>query len=45
MISSLTLYVNGSNNQPNLKLDNENRKIRLIVEEYMKRMWNEERVS
>ena len=34
-----TIYVNGSNNLPNLKLDNENWKVRLIEEEFMKRMW------
>ncbi|MGD9819550.1 MAG: site-specific DNA-methyltransferase, partial [Desulfomonilaceae bacterium] len=37
-----TIYVNGSNNLPNLKLDNENWKVRLIEEEFMKRMWNSE---
>jgi len=35
-----TIYVNGSNNLPNLKLDNENWKVRLIEEEFMKRMWD-----
>jgi adenine-specific DNA-methyltransferase len=35
-----TIYVNGSNNLPNLKLDDENWKVRLIEEEFMKRMWN-----
>lgn len=39
-----TIYVNGSNNLPNLKLDNENWKVRLIEEEFMKRMWSEEGV-
>jgi len=34
-----TIYVNGSNNLPNLKLDGENWKVRLIEEEFMKRMW------
>ncbi|WP_334190487.1 DNA methyltransferase [Noviherbaspirillum sp.] len=34
-----TIYVNGSNNLPNLKLDNENWKVCLIEEEFMKRMW------
>jgi len=34
-----TIYVNGSNNLPNLKLDNENWKVRLIEEEFMKRLW------
>ena len=37
-----TIYVNGSNNLPNLKLDDENWKVRLIEEEFMKRMWNAE---
>jgi len=37
-----TIYVNGSNNLPNLKLDNENWKVRLIEEEFMKRMWETE---
>lgn len=37
-----TIYVNGSNNLPNLKLDNENWKVRLIEEAFMKRMWNGE---
>ncbi|MBE7487053.1 hypothetical protein HS121_02205 [bacterium] len=37
-----TIYVNGSNNLPNLKLDDENWKVRLIEEEFMKRMWNGE---
>jgi len=37
-----TIYVNGSNNLPNLKLDEENWKVRLIEEEFMKRMWNSE---
>ena len=39
-----TIYVNGSNNLPNLKLDDENWKVRLIEEEFMKRMWNGESV-
>lgn len=34
-----TIYVNGSNNLPNLKRDDENWKVRLIEEEFMKRMW------
>ncbi|MDD2466513.1 MAG: site-specific DNA-methyltransferase [Desulfobulbus sp.] len=34
-----TIYVNGSNNLPNLKLDEEHWKVRLIEEEFMKRMW------
>ena len=37
-----TIYVNGSNNLPNLKLDDKNRKVRLIEEEFTKRMWNGE---
>ncbi len=37
-----TIYVNGSNNLPNLKLDDENWKVRLIEEEFMKQMWNDE---
>ncbi len=37
-----TIYVNGSNNLPNLKLDKENWKVRLIKEEFMKRMWDVE---
>ncbi|MBF8272528.1 MAG: hypothetical protein HW380_1633 [Magnetococcales bacterium] len=40
-----TIYVNGSNNLPNLKLDDENWKVRLIEEEFMKRMWNTEGMS
>ena len=39
-----TIYVNGSNNLPNLKLDDENLKVRLIEEEFMKRMWDVEGV-
>ena len=38
-----TIYVNGSNNLPNLKLDDENWKVRLIEEEFHKRMWEVER--
>jgi len=37
-----TIYVNGSNNLPNLKLDDENWKVRLIEEEFMKHMWDME---
>lgn len=37
-----TIYVNGSNNLPNLKLDEDNWKVRLIEEEFMKRMWDVE---
>lgn len=40
-----TIYANGSNNRPNLKLDDENWKVRMIEEEFMKRMWNEEGLS
>lgn len=36
-----TIYVNGSNNLPNLKTDAENWKVRLIEEEFMKRMWED----
>jgi len=39
-----TIYVNGSNNLPNLKLDDENWKVRLIEEDFMKRMWDVESV-
>lgn len=35
---------NGSNNLPNLKLDDESWKVRLIEEAFMKRMWNTEGV-
>ena len=35
-----TIYVNGSNNLSNLKQDGETWKVRLIEEEFMKRMWN-----
>jgi len=34
-----TIYVNGSNNLPNLKKDEENWKVRLIEEEFHSRMW------
>jgi len=34
-----TIYVNGSNNLPNLKKDEESWKVRLIEEEFHKRMW------
>lgn len=37
-----TIYVNGSNNLPNLKKDNENWKVRLIEEEFHKKMWETE---
>ena len=39
-----TIYVNGSNNLPNLKLEGENWKVRLIEEDFMKRMWDVEGV-
>ncbi|MFH1882415.1 MAG: site-specific DNA-methyltransferase, partial [Planctomycetota bacterium] len=39
-----TIYVNGSNNLPNLKRDDENWKVTLIEEEFMKRMWDVEGV-
>lgn len=39
-----TIYVNGSNNLPNLKQDDENWKVRLIEEEFMKRMWATESI-
>jgi adenine-specific DNA-methyltransferase len=41
-----TIYVNGSNNLPNLelKLKNENWKVRLIEEEFSTRMWDMEEV-
>jgi len=35
-----TIYVNGSNNLPSLRQDYENWKVRLIEEEFMKRMWD-----
>ncbi len=37
-----TIYVNGSNNLPNLKPDDENWKARLIEKEFMQRMWDVE---
>jgi adenine-specific DNA-methyltransferase len=39
-----TIYVNGSNNLPNIKRDDENWRVKLIEEEFFKRMWNVERV-
>jgi len=36
------IFVNGSNNLPNLRLKNENWKVRLIEEEFKKRMWDAE---
>lgn len=35
-----TIYVNGSNNLPNLKTEEEHWKVRLIEEEFLKRMWD-----
>ena len=35
-----TIYVNGSNNLPNLKLEGDNWKVRLIEEDFMKNMWD-----
>jgi adenine-specific DNA-methyltransferase len=35
-----TIYVNGSNNLPNLKKEGDNWKVRLIEEDFMKQMWN-----
>lgn len=37
-----TIYVNGSNNLLNLKSDDENWKVHLIEDEFMKRMWGGE---
>lgn len=37
-----TIYVNGSNNLPNLLQDGDTWKVRLIEEEFMKRMWDVE---
>ncbi|MFK5953859.1 MAG: hypothetical protein QM498_12430, partial [Desulfobacterium sp.] len=37
-----TIYVNGSNNLPNLKKDDEKWKVRLIEEAFHKRMWETE---
>lgn len=39
-----TIYVNGSNNLPNLALSEDTWKVRLIEEEFMKRMWDVEAV-
>ena len=36
-----TIYVNGSNNLPNLQKDGDAWKVRLIEEEFMKRMWEQ----
>jgi adenine-specific DNA-methyltransferase len=35
-----TIYVNGSNNLPNLKLDTDTWKVRLLKEEFHKMMWD-----
>jgi len=37
-----TVYVNGSNNLPNLKLEGDNWKVRLIEEDFLKFMWSTE---
>nr|MBC8363355.1 hypothetical protein [Candidatus Desulfatibia profunda] len=39
-----TIYVNGSNNLPNLALAEGTCKVRLIEEEFSKRMWDTEGV-
>lgn len=39
-----TIYVNGSNNLPNLQKDGDTWKVRLIEEEFMKRMWDSQGV-
>jgi adenine-specific DNA-methyltransferase len=39
-----TIYVNGSNNLPNLQKEGDTWKVRLIEEEFMKRMWDVEEV-
>ncbi len=39
-----TIYVNGSNNLPNLLKEGDTWKVRLIEEEFMKRMWDTEGV-
>jgi adenine-specific DNA-methyltransferase len=39
-----TIYVNGSNNLPNLLKDGDTWKVRLIEEEFMKRMWDNQGV-
>jgi len=36
-----TIYVNGSNNLPNLQKEGDTWKVRLIEEEFMKRMWEQ----
>jgi len=37
-----TIYVNGSNNLPNLQQEGDTWKVRLTEEEFMKRMWDVE---
>jgi adenine-specific DNA-methyltransferase len=39
-----TIYVNGSNNLPNLKRDTDTWKVRLTEEEFSKAMWDVEDV-
>ncbi|HOD17747.1 MAG TPA: site-specific DNA-methyltransferase [Candidatus Cloacimonadota bacterium] len=39
-----TIYVNGSNNLPNLLLEGDTWKVRLIEEEFLKRLWSTEGV-
>jgi len=39
-----TIYVNGSNNLPNLKIEGDNWKVRLIEEDFMKFMWDTENI-
>lgn len=39
-----TIYVNGSNNLPNLQKEGDTWKVRLIEEEFMKRMWDNQGV-
>ena len=38
------IYVNGSNNLPNLKQEGDNWKVRLIEEDFMRLMWDVEDV-
>ena len=37
-----TIYVNGSNNLPNMRRETEHWKVTLIEEEFKKRMWDNE---
>jgi adenine-specific DNA-methyltransferase len=39
-----TIYVNGSNNLPNLKLENETWRVRLIEEDFHRLMWDIEEI-